>query len=119
VRVLIVDDEQNIADTLAMILKEHGFEAMAVYSGELAISTAITMKPDLLISDLMMRGLDGIDTAVQIRALMPDCKVILHSGHVDMSDLLLQDRLEEHSLEILPKPLHPQTLLTRIHALCH
>jgi CheY-like chemotaxis protein len=108
VRFLLVDDEQIITDTLAMILKEHGFEALPVYSGELAISTAITMRPDLLISDLMMRGLDGIDTAVQIRALMPDCKVILHSGHVDMSDLLLQDRLEEHSLEILPSRFTPR-----------
>jgi CheY-like chemotaxis protein len=94
VRVLIVDDEKIVADTLAMILSEHGFEALAVYSGESAISTAITMKPDLLISDLVMRGLDGIDTAVQIRAMMPDCKVILHSGHVDMANLLLRDRLE-------------------------
>lgn len=101
------------------ILSEHGFEALAVYSGESAISTAITMKPDLLISDLVMRGLDGIDTAVQIRAMMPDCKVILHSGHVDMANLLLRDRLEEHSLEILPKPLHPETLLKGIHAVCN
>jgi DNA-binding response OmpR family regulator len=118
VRVLVVDDEIIIADTLAMILRGHGFDALAVYSGELAISTAITMKPDLLISDLMMLGLDGIDTAVQIRSLMPECKVILHSGHVNMSDPPLRDRLEEHSLEVLPKPLHPHTLLKRIYALC-
>jgi DNA-binding response OmpR family regulator len=83
---LVVDDEKMIADTLAMILSEYGFDALAIYSGELAVSTEINMNPDLLISDLMMRGLDGIETAVRIRALMPDCKVILHSGHVDMAD---------------------------------
>jgi DNA-binding response OmpR family regulator len=118
-RVLVVDDEEIIADILAMILMEHGFDVTAVYSGELAIATAITMKPELLISDLMMRGLDGIDTAVQIRALMPGCKVILHSGHVNTADLPLRHRLEEHSLEIVPKPIHPQTLLKHIHALCN
>lgn len=108
----------TIADTLTMILREHGLDAFGVYSGEHAVSVALTMNPDLLITDLRMRELDGIETAVQIRSLVPACKVILHSGYVDESDTSLRSRLDEHLLEVLPKPLHPQVLLERIYAVC-
>jgi DNA-binding response OmpR family regulator len=65
-RVVVADDDKIIADTLAMILREHGFEAFAVYSGESTISTAIAVRPDLLISDLMMGELDAIDTVARV-----------------------------------------------------
>ena len=52
--VLVVDDEGIIADTLTLISKHSGFEALAAYSGEAAIQTLITLKPDLLITDLKM-----------------------------------------------------------------
>jgi DNA-binding response OmpR family regulator len=117
-RVLVVDDEEVIADTLALILKHHGFEASAVYSGEAAIRIAMFIRPDLLISDLTMPGVDGIDTAARILALLPNCKVIIHSGIADYPDHLLRTRLEESCLEILPKPYPPQSLLKRIQELC-
>ncbi len=64
-RVLVADDERVIADTLALILNKSGFEATAVYSGEEAIETAKTLQPDVLISDVIMFGLNGIDAAIK------------------------------------------------------
>lgn len=116
-RVMVVDDDQLVADTLAIVLREHGFEAFAVYSGELAIHAAIAMIPNLVMSDLQMVGLDGIDTAVRIRALMPDSRVILHSCQAETTDLLLQTRLEQYSLEVFPKPLLAQRLLKQVNTL--
>jgi CheY-like chemotaxis protein len=116
-RVLVVDDVPIIADTLADMLAETGFEAFVAYDGESAIARAANLKPDLLISDITMNGLDGIDTALRVRALMPACKVLLCSGQANALTLFQRSRVEEHCLEVLPKPIHPRSLLTRIHAL--
>ena len=60
-RVLVADDEQVIANTLAIILNQAGFEARAVYSGEKAIDALDTFRPDMLISDVIMTGMTGIE----------------------------------------------------------
>jgi CheY-like chemotaxis protein len=86
-RVLVADDERVIADTLAMILNQSGFEAQAVYSGENAVDLAPTFKPEMLISDVIMGGLSGIDAAIRIRSLLPQVKVLLFSGQAATSDL--------------------------------
>ncbi len=70
-KVLVADDERVIADTLAMILNQSGFQARAVYSGEKALELAPEFKPDMLISDVIMADLNGIDAAIRIRALLP------------------------------------------------
>ncbi len=67
-KVLVADDERVIADTLAIILNQSGFEATAVYNGEKAVETARTLRPDMLISDVIMTDMNGIDAAITIRA---------------------------------------------------
>ena len=62
-RVLVADDERVIADTLVMILNQSGFDAHAAYSGEKAVELATIFKPQMLISDVIMAGLSGIDAA--------------------------------------------------------
>jgi CheY-like chemotaxis protein len=79
-KVLVVDDERVIADTLAMILNQSGFQARAVYSGETALETAATFEPDMLITDVIMADLNGIDAAIQIRTILPRIKILLFSG---------------------------------------
>ncbi len=76
-KVLVADDERVIADTLAIILNQSGFEATAVYSGEKAVEIAGTLKPDMLISDVIMTDLNGIDAAIKIRDLLPACKILV------------------------------------------
>ncbi len=113
-RVLVADDERVIADTLAMILTQSGFEARAVYSGEQALEVAANFQPDMLISDVIMAGVNGIDAAIEIRRMLPGIKVLLFSGQAATADLLEKARARGYDFEILAKPVHPQDLLARM-----
>jgi DNA-binding response OmpR family regulator len=113
-KVLVADDERVIADTLAIILNQSGFEATAVYTGEKAVEMARTLQPDMLISDVIMTDLNGIDAAIKIRELLPTCKILLFSGQAATADLLDRARVQGHEFEILAKPVHPQDLLARL-----
>ena len=115
-KVLIADDEQVIADTLAMILDQSGFEARSVYSGEKAVEMASAFRPDMLISDVIMFDLNGIEAAIRIRALLPKIKILLFSGQAATADLLEKARSQGYEFEILAKPVHPQDLLNRLRA---
>jgi len=110
-RVLILDDEQIIANTLALILNRNGYDARAVYSGLDAINTAAQLSPDVLISDVVMEGMTGIDAAIRISQLVPSCRIILFSGQAATADLLQQAEADGHHFEILAKPIHPRLLL--------
>ncbi len=113
-KILVVDDERVIADTLAMILNQSGFDARAVYSGEKALEMAPTFGPDMLISDVIMADLNGIDAAIRIRSLLPAIKILLFSGQAATADLLEKARKAGYEFDILAKPVHPQDLLARL-----
>jgi len=111
-----VDDERVIADTLSMILNQSGFDARAVYSGEKAVDLASTFAPDMLITDVIMADLNGIDAAIMIRSILPKIKILLFSGQAATADLLEKARAKGYEFEILAKPVHPQDLLSRLQA---
>ncbi|HKD45759.1 MAG TPA: response regulator [Candidatus Angelobacter sp.] len=113
-RVLVVDDERVIADTLAIILNQNGFEATAVYTGSAAVERARASQPDLVISDVIMPDMNGIEAAIQIRQMLPKCKILLFSGQAATADLLEKARAQGHEFEILAKPVHPQDLLAKL-----
>jgi CheY-like chemotaxis protein len=113
-KVLVADDEKVIADTLAVILNQNGFDASAVYTGTAAVERAKAVRPDLVISDVIMPDMNGIDAAIKIRALLPGCKILLFSGQAATADLLETARQQGHEFEILAKPVHPQDLLAKL-----
>lgn len=113
-RVLVVDDERVIADTLSIILNKNGFDASAVYSGTAAVNRAQEIQPELVISDVIMDDMNGIEAAIRIRKLLPRCKILLFSGQAATADLLEKARKEGHEFEILAKPVHPQDLLAKL-----
>ena len=113
-RVLVADDEQVIANTLAIILNQSGFEARAVFSGEKAVEALDNFKPDMLISDVIMTGMTGIEAAIITRRRMPNCKILLFSGQAATADLLEKARSQGHEFEILAKPVHPTDLLAKL-----
>jgi DNA-binding NtrC family response regulator len=110
-RVLIVDDEQMIADTLAQILNASGFEARPVFSGEQAVPAAEEFQPEILLTDVIMRGISGIDVAISVSKMLPDCRVILFSGQASTADLLDRAKAQGYRFEIIAKPIHPKDLL--------
>jgi CheY-like chemotaxis protein len=113
-KILVADDEPIIADTLATILNQGGFESRAVYSGEQALEVASTFLPDMLVTDVIMANLDGVETAIHMRSLLPKIKILLFSGESTSADLLLQANKRGYEFEILAKPVHPVDLLMKL-----
>jgi CheY-like chemotaxis protein len=113
-KVLVADDEQVIANTLAIILNQAGFDARAVFSGEKAVELLDSFKPDMLISDVIMTGMTGIEAAIITRQRLPKCKILLFSGQAATADLLEKAREQGHEFEILAKPVHPTDLLSKL-----
>jgi CheY-like chemotaxis protein len=112
--VLVVDDEKVIADTLSIILRQSGFSAITAYDGPTALQLANKFNPDLLISDVMMPGMTGIELAITMTQIMPRCKVLLFSGQAATVDLLEEARSLGHDFTTLTKPVHPTDMLRRI-----
>lgn len=110
-RVLIVDDVPIIADTLAQILSQSGFDTAVAYSGEAALQSAFEVTPDVVISDVLMGKLSGIDLAKVFRASIPACRVILFSGQIATEGLLQDARAQGYDFEALPKPISPLVFL--------
>jgi CheY-like chemotaxis protein len=113
-RTFIVDDEHVIATTLAVILQNSGFSTKAFTDPLEALASCKIDPPDLVISDVMMPGMTGIELAIQIKALCPDCKVLLFSGQSQTADLLSSARDQGHDFVLLTKPVHPADLLLGI-----
>ena len=113
-KVLVADDERAIAETLGAILTRSGFETRRVYSGEAAVQIAEHFRPNMLITDVVMPGISGIEAAIRITAMLPACKILLFSGQAKTVDLLKQARLRGYDFEIIAKPVHPRDLLDRL-----
>jgi DNA-binding NtrC family response regulator len=113
-RVLVVDDDMRIADTTAEVLKLAGFEAMAAYNGDSALDIAARFRPDCLLSDVVMTGMNGVELATAIRQKHPHTRVVLMSGQAGISEIL--DQAEEQGLEfqVLGKPIHPRNLIQEL-----
>ena len=116
-RILIVDDERAIADTLALIFRTQHYETRTAYSAEQAIEILAEWRPDLTVLDVILPGMNGIDLAVVIKANYPACHVILFSGHANTGRLLEEAGRKGHQFEVLAKPVHPSVMLERASAL--
>jgi DNA-binding NtrC family response regulator len=112
--VFVVDDEPVIASTLAAILNASGFQATAFNNPVDAIEAAERQGPGLLISDVVMPGMNGVDLAIHLKSLCPKCRVLLFSGQAASADLLKSAKEAGHDFELLLKPVHPKDLLAAI-----
>jgi CheY-like chemotaxis protein len=115
--VFVVDDEELIANTLAIILNNAGFDAHAFYSGQDAIDSLEKLQPDLLVTDVVMEGMNGIEAAIITRSRSPTCKILLFSGHATTADRLETARTQGYDFDILAKPIHPTDLIEKLHRL--
>jgi CheY-like chemotaxis protein len=113
-RVLVVDDEPTITETLVEILNGEGFDAVSASTGEAALSSARSFLPDVIISDVVMPGMNGVELGMQLRTLLPKCRIILFSGQSATVDLLRDARKLGHEFEIVPKPMKPESLISMI-----
>jgi DNA-binding NtrC family response regulator len=112
--VFVVDDESIIASTFELILISSGFDARSFVDPLEALQAAESASPDLLLTDVVMPNLTGIQLAIKVQDLRPSCTVLLSSGQTVTAELLDAARLQGHHFEILAKPVHPVDLLEKI-----
>jgi len=112
--VLVVDDECAIADSLSEILNRSGHSAITAYDAASALDLALVNPPDLMITDVVLPGISGIELALTMRRIYPDCKVILFSGNATTSSLLETATRAGHNFVLLTKPVHPTEMLSRV-----
>lgn len=113
-KILIVDDEATIADTLALIFASSGYESRTAYSAEEALAMLEDWRPDLAIIDVVLPGMNGIEFAIFLKASYPGCQFLLFSGQPGATGLLEEARKKGHLFEILAKPLHPTFMLATV-----
>src|SRR5689334_4320158 len=107
-RVLLVDDDRAVADSMVFMLRHEGYDAAAAYSGQEAIALALEFLPDVLIADVMMAGVNGMEAAKTICAALPQCKAMLFSGDIE-GRRVVEDALNDGlAFDFVEKPLHPQ-----------
>jgi DNA-binding NtrC family response regulator len=116
-RIFVVDDESTIASTTAMILCHYGFDAVFFTAPLEALQAARLRAPDLLVSDVVMPHLSGIELAIQMKVCCPDCRVLLFSGQANTNNMLDTARAEGHHFDLLSKPVFPEALLIKIRSL--
>ena len=113
-RILIVDDEPQLASTLQIIFENNGYEAIVAYSGEEAVEVAGSFQPDCIVSDVEMRAMNGIEAAIKILEVLPQCKMLFISGNAAYGDWLGNTRAKEFDFEILSKPVPLSELLEKV-----
>lgn len=111
-KILVLDDDVHVAETLQMILLARGYKVQVANSAEEAIETIAGWEPDLAIVDVMLPRMNGIEFGDVLRSNYPHCQLVLVSGHPGTSELLETAHRDGHPLmEILAKPLHPTHIL--------
>jgi CheY-like chemotaxis protein len=115
-KVLVVDDERVITDTLAMILSVLGYQSFVAYNGSEGLQKAREVKPDMIISGVKNgEGPNGVDMAIQIHDEMSETKFLLVSGMSSSADIFEKRLAEGHSfltsVPLLAKPVEPKVLL--------
>lgn len=107
--ILIVDDEQSIRDSLTGILQDEGFNPVTAANGEEALARLREDKPDLILLDIWMPGMDGLETLTKIRDHFPEQLVIMMSGHGTIETAVRATKLGAH--DFIEKPLSLEKLL--------
>lgn len=116
-RVLVVDDEPLIAQTVTAILNAHGFEALEATNGEDALQVARRFQPDVVLSDVLMPRMTGVDLGMHLRRELPQTRVLLFSGQAATSELMRRAEEQGYHFDLFPKPIHPDELIARLRGL--
>jgi DNA-binding NtrC family response regulator len=117
VHIFVVDDQKIVADSMAAVLSIHGHQTSAFYSAYDALAHAREHTPDLLVSDVHMMGMNGIELAIRFTEEMPRCKVLLMSGVAATTNLLRDAEAKGYRFEVLAKPTTPQDLIAKVESM--
>ncbi len=111
-RILVVDDEVLVADTLSLIFRKHGFDARVAYCGEQALDYAHDFQPQLLLCDISMPGMGGLKLIAAMARDLPACRVLVLTGlYSNLEKVRVQARRLARPAQVLLKPCNPRELL--------
>jgi CheY-like chemotaxis protein len=113
-KVLVVDDQKLIADTIGEILQGADFHVAIAYDGWTALEMAARFQPDYLLSDVLMPRMNGVELAIAIQKMYPAVKTLLFSGQAGISEILLDGQKQGYNFELIAKPIHPLKLIERL-----
>lgn len=116
--ILIVDDEAKFANALKLLLKQKGLEVSAVHNAQEALDFIGKNSVDLVLTDVIMPGMNGIDLTKKLNQDFPETKIVVFSGGGDSGEMvakiLTDAALDEGALQSLTKPFSREDLLERI-----
>ena len=113
-RILIVDDEHVVADTLSLIFLKNGFETRVTYSASAALACAPEFVPELLLCDIDMPEMDGLALITAMRDQQPSCRILVLTGaYARLPHVLQRAESLKAEVSILIKPCQPANLLRR------
>jgi len=110
-RVLVADDEELVAKTLVAILNKSGFCARAAHDGASAVAAASEWRPDILLCDVLMPEMDGIEASIRIREEVPSCRIFLISAQERQAARVAEQKARGYDFEFILKPIHPLELI--------
>jgi CheY-like chemotaxis protein len=108
--VLVVDDNDTVRLTLLRVLQSRGYQATGFGTGEEAIREVEERSFDVALCDIHLPGINGIQAALEIRRITPNCRVLLMSGNSGSSEYLEAALRAGHTFEVLNKPFDPPML---------
>lgn len=111
---MILDDDNAVRHTWTIIFRQQGYEVVPVDRGEAAIEAARERAPDLLLADIHLPDMSGIEAARRVRKIAPACQILLISGDGGSSAAVDEARAQGNSFEVLSKPISPPELIRRI-----
>ena len=112
-KILVVDDDAALAEMLTIVLRGEGFEASVVGDGSRALGAVREFKPDLILLDLMLPGMNGIDVCRAVRA-ESGVPIVMLTAKTDTVDVVLG--LESGADDYVVKPFKPKELVARVRA---
>jgi CheY-like chemotaxis protein len=113
-KVLVVDDQRLIADTLTEILGNAGFDAVAAYDGFDALDKASRFHPQWVLTDVLMPRMNGVELAITMSKNYPNSSILLFSGQAGISEILQEGYRQGYQFELIAKPIHPMKLIERL-----
>lgn len=115
--ILVVDDEKSVRDSLKMILEYERYDVLFAENGEQALKAVHGSHPDVVLLDVKMAGMDGIEVLQRVREQKPELPVIMISGHGTIETAVEATKLG--AFDFLPKPLDRDKLLVTIRNALH
>ena len=107
-KVLLVDDEEGIRKVLGISLADVGYEVHTAEDGRLALQMVKNLLPDIVLTDIRMPGMNGIDLLKAIKDAFPDIEVIMITGHGDLG--LAIESLKMDAVDFITKPINNDIL---------